>query len=227
MSFNLSFQKLLEYNTKARKRKKRFNKKTKYVSHICSGIYLTDWEYANKISYLVIRKIKSVLTINTDKFRESTSKRYKELRISHLYIHATDFGDSKLSSYWNDCYHFIRKGLEEGGVLIHCTMGISRSPATLMYILLRYFYEEFSEEVDTYLEDHEFILSEIIFYLGKHRPIIWPIKTFTNQLEELEKGLQLKRFILHLMGVKHLHNMRKKKKFCLPEILVREFLEFL
>ncbi len=138
MTFNLTLEKVLAYNKQL---KKPLYRKCKNISRICSGLYISDWESAMKVSYLTTRKICAVLTINQHEFPPSTLEQYKENKIEHLYIEATDSSESKLNLSFDIGYQFFKNNIKKGGILIHCTMGISRSPTMAIYCITRYFYE--------------------------------------------------------------------------------------
>ncbi len=56
----------------------------------------------------------------------------------HLYIPLIDSGDAKLIPHLQPAWAFIDKQLKEDkNVLVHCKMGISRSPALVCAYLMK------------------------------------------------------------------------------------------
>eukprot|EP01112_Ceratiomyxa_fruticulosa_P019038 TRINITY_DN6168_c0_g1_i1.p1 TRINITY_DN6168_c0_g1~~TRINITY_DN6168_c0_g1_i1.p1 ORF type:complete len:163 (-),score=25.56 TRINITY_DN6168_c0_g1_i1:74-562(-) len=71
---------------------------------------------------------------------------------------------------------FLEEGSDKGGVLFHCSQGISRSASFLAAYLM---------------EKQRISLAEALYRIRKARPIISPNQGFLNQLSVLEKSLKL------------------------------------
>ena len=76
--------------------------------------------------------IKAVITI-----AKELNPSYKEYE--HLKIEVEDQPLAYIYPYFDQSYHFLRKNLAEGNVLVHCKMGISRSASLVIaYVMRRY-----------------------------------------------------------------------------------------
>ena len=186
MTFTLTLEKVLAYNKQLQPGYRR----CKLISRICSGLYISDIDIAKTVSYLTTRKICAVVSVCTDHISPLILKQYEENKIEHLHISVYDSSDSKLSEYLDIGYKFICKHIRKGSVLIHCVMGISRSPTMTIYFLTRYFYER-DPYIDTFIKTSDKSVVEVVYtYVIAHRSCISPIMTFINLLKNKEVELR-------------------------------------
>ena len=100
---------------------------------------------------------------------------YESVGISHLIIDSSDIPTFDISRFFDEATHFIKRGLKNGNVLIHCFAGISRSSAiTIAYMM----------EADN--NDWKHCLK----MLKKNRPLCNPNPGFRKGLEEYQKKLE-------------------------------------
>ncbi|XP_076326866.1 dual specificity protein phosphatase 19-like [Tachypleus tridentatus] len=89
-------------------------------------------------------------------------------------INILDLPETNIITFFDECFYFIDRGRQEGGVLVHCNAGVSRS-ATI---------------VVGYLMNREILsLDEAISKVKHVRPFIRPNDGFMQQLIEYEKEL--------------------------------------
>lgn len=197
MTFSLTLAEVLAYNQRVKK-----PRVSSYISRICHGLYLSDWDSAMNLGYLVKRKIKAVVTVNLDAVPVSVLDGYMRNGIAHLYITSTDYTDSELNKDFETCYRFILRHIKKGGVLVHCTMGISRSPTIVADFLIRYLYQH-DTDIERYLTERKAYMGKIpskeelkghleapwigLFnpvytFVQKKRREVWPIMTFIKYL---------------------------------------------
>jgi len=90
-------------------------------------------------------------------------------------ISVDDHESVDLLKHLPDCKTFIDKGRQQGGVLVHCAAGVSRSASMcIMYIML--------EKGMPNMEAFEFVRDK--------RPIICPNSGFRDQIHKLEENMK-------------------------------------
>lgn len=89
-------------------------------------------------------------------------------------IEALDHPEANLTSKMDEAAHFIKEGVESGGILVHCYAGISRSTTMIIAYLMKEF---------------ETTVHEALFEIRKSRPFANPNYGFMNQLHEYTKIL--------------------------------------
>lgn len=137
---------------------------------IIDGLYLSDFAGAYNISHMLKYKITHILVCA----RELSCK-FPETFV-YLHIDLDDTPTSTISIYLKMTSDFIHNALTSGGtVLVHCAMGISRSPSIVIAYLLSY-------EQLTYSEAYELVHF-------KHRSTR-PMPNFTKELKNYEKALK-------------------------------------
>ncbi|KAM4883564.1 dual specificity protein phosphatase 26 [Sylvia borin] len=102
---------------------------------------------------------------------------YEGTGIRYLGIEAHDSPSFDMSPYFYPAADFIHQALNEGRILVHCAVGVSRSATlVLAYLMIR----------------HHMPLVEAIKTVKDHRGII-PNRGFLRQLVALDNALRLKR----------------------------------
>ncbi|XP_013784671.2 dual specificity protein phosphatase 19-like isoform X2 [Limulus polyphemus] len=92
-------------------------------------------------------------------------------------INIFDLPETNIRIFFDDCFYFIDSGRQEGGVLVHCNAGVSRSATIVVgYLMNR---EKLS-------------LDEALSKVISVRPFIRPNDGFMQQLIEYEKELSEK-----------------------------------
>lgn len=92
-------------------------------------------------------------------------------------VSVDDHESVDLLKHLPDCKTFIDKGRQQGGVLVHCAAGVSRSASMcIMYIML----------------EQGLSNSEAFDYVKDKRPIICPNSGFREQLHKLEDKMKNK-----------------------------------
>lgn len=57
----------------------------------------------------------------------------KDMQVTHKTLHAFDSPTYKMTPHFTEAHEFIRNGLKNGNVLVHCAAGISRVFSILNY----------------------------------------------------------------------------------------------
>lgn len=138
-----------------------------------SKLYLSGDDVASNYEMLKEKKITHVLNLTTSFKNQFEDKFvYKTIKID-------DNLNENIYKYFNESFEFIDDAIkdENSRVLVHCNMGVSRSPSFIIaYLLQKRVYETY---IDAY--DH----------VAKCRCIIYPNLNFVKQLIQLEKRLKL------------------------------------
>ncbi|CAG8564885.1 28491_t:CDS:2 [Dentiscutata erythropus] len=122
--------------------------------------------------WLKYHKITNILTISLNirpRFPESFV--YKVIAIK-------DSEFQNISKYFDETFMFIQNGLdqEDRRILVHCEMGISRSPSVVIAYIMR---------------SQKKSLKDALAFVQERRPIVMPNQGFYKQLEEFETELSL------------------------------------
>lgn len=137
------------------------------------ALLLGDCNSAVDNHFLKPHKIKTILTFGTDAFPENKNK-----DINYKLYNVLDNKTQKILDIVDEVYTQIEQSRSEGGVLLHCYTGISRSPSFAIAYLMR-------KRKLTYDEAKKFLL--------KQRAFIHPSDNFHRQLQQYEKILQRRR----------------------------------
>jgi len=100
------------------------------MHNIIPGLYLGSQESALDLITLQEKGITHVLAVGT--FLEMPYP--EDLKYHHVDLR--DFPSTNLISHFHTCAKFIDKGIQAGGVLVHCQMGISRSSTVVIAYLM-------------------------------------------------------------------------------------------
>lgn len=140
---------------------------------IIEGLYLGNVDSALNENLLKELEVTHVLSI----CKELTKEMVKEIseRFNHLWIQADDADSEDL--LYEQCYNFIHQARENNGkVLIHCWMGISRSSSiTIMYMM--------KHKRMKFLDAYQLV--------KRQRPQISPNYGFIQSLKQFEKTLDI------------------------------------
>eukprot|EP00008_Paramoeba_atlantica_P005094 CAMPEP_0201481686 /NCGR_PEP_ID=MMETSP0151_2-20130828/5955_1 /ASSEMBLY_ACC=CAM_ASM_000257 /TAXON_ID=200890 /ORGANISM="Paramoeba atlantica, Strain 621/1 / CCAP 1560/9" /LENGTH=115 /DNA_ID=CAMNT_0047864011 /DNA_START=217 /DNA_END=564 /DNA_ORIENTATION=- len=81
-----------------------------------------------------------------------------------------------LPCFSQESFDFIDRGIESGGVLVHCMKGKSRSASMVLAYLMR---------------ENGWSLKETLDYVQEKRPLVQPNEGFLEQLRQFEKNHSL------------------------------------
>lgn len=93
-----------------------------------------------------------------------------------LIVAVPDVVSTRLDRHFDACSAFISEGLKEGGVLVHCKAGQSRSPTVVIAHLMR---------------EERWATNKALRFVQQRRPSVQPNLGFMEQLRALEVRLGL------------------------------------
>lgn len=135
-------------------------------------LYLSGDDVASNLNLLKENQITHILNLTTT-FQNAFDNKffYKTIRIN-------DNLNESIYKHFNDSFEFIDNAINNNGrVLVHCNMGVSRSPSFIIAYLLQ------KRVFNSYIEAYE--------HVAKCRVVIYPNLNFVKQLVQLEKMLKL------------------------------------
>ena len=137
---------------------------------IIDGLYLSDYSGAFNISHLVKYKITHIVVCARE-----LECRFPE-DFEYLHLELDDLPKSSIVPYLNLVTDFIHSALQsDNTVLVHCAMGISRSPSIVIAYLMRY---------------HCLSYSDALTLVTKCHASTRPMPNFQKQLQHYEKVLK-------------------------------------
>jgi len=95
---------------------------------------------------------------------------------TRLCIAVDDVSSADLAQHFDECRLFISEGLAQGGVLVHCSHGRSRSVSVVMAFLMQ------REKIS---------VAAALLSVKEHRPSASPKEGFVDQLRALEDRLRI------------------------------------
>jgi protein-tyrosine phosphatase len=152
------------------------------ISHIYKNIYISDIEHALNINELNKNKINAVLYLGTHNKAHSILNKYQTNNISHKFLKISDTCDSNITECFEPSWNYINEKIKNGcNILIHCKMGISRSPTIVAYYLTRKMHEHMINK--GFVEP---VLDDVLTLIKMNRPCSHPNKYFIQQLKSYE-----------------------------------------
>ena len=105
------------------------------MTMIIPNLYISNEYLAGKKEELISRNIRRIVNVT-----ESCSNYFPE-DFQYLRIPVADRVGVEIDKYFYEAFTFIEDGLKDGGVLVHCSAGISRSPTIVAaYLMIKYGY---------------------------------------------------------------------------------------
>ncbi|XVE84316.1 hypothetical protein DITRI_Ditri17bG0003200 [Diplodiscus trichospermus] len=134
------------------------------------GLFLGSIAAANNMDALKSLNITHILTV------ASSLKPAHSNNFVYKIIPVMDQEDTNISQYFGECFDFIDEAKRQnGGVLVHCVVGKSRSVTIIVAYLMK---------------KHGMTLSQALEHVKCKRPLAAPNSGFISQLKEFEKSLQ-------------------------------------
>ena len=147
--------------------------KNVHISQVLSWLYLGSFANACDLEELRRNNIRYILNCAVECKNENLPSDIKEL---HLKL--VDEPEFDITKYFKQTNDFINKVRTAGGnLLVHCKVGLSRSPTVIIAYLMKYY---------------EFTADSAINYIKRKRPQIIPNQGFIKQLYEYEKQFEKK-----------------------------------
>ena len=139
-------------------------------NEIIPNLILTNYSSVQKLLSSPNPKITHILTVAEGL---SFAKEALSLHIQYKLIPAEDFEDFNLLEYFDEMTDFIHECLmNQGSIIVHCLMGISRSATAVIAYLIKY---------------KGFTMEEGLKLVKEKRDVARPNKGFLDQLKQYEK----------------------------------------
>jgi len=138
------------------------------ITHIIDNIYLGNFESANDHKIIKKHKIGVIVRILDTEMITILKHEDTEPDITYHYIDIYDHPGQNIQKFFSSFLKFLKKHKEKN-ILIHCLMGISRSPSFVILHLVK---------------NYQLNLIDAIKYVKKQRPCIKPLKEFIYQIAD-------------------------------------------
>ena len=113
------------------------------MSKIIDGLYLGGeydaFDYNNFVKY----NIKAVINVTPD-----VPNFFEDKGITYLRVPILDNINENISTFFPQTFEFIETHIQNGGVLVHCRMGVSRSATIVVAFLMKKKNLEFREALE-------------------------------------------------------------------------------
>jgi len=144
-----------------------------HLSQILNWLFLGNFENACDIKELRRNNIGYILNCAIECKNKVLPKSIKE-----LHLDVRDEPEFKIIKYFDKSNEFINKVRTEGGsILVHCKMGLSRSPTFIIAFLIKYY---------------GFTVDSAINFLKRKRPYVNINHGFIEQLHQYENSFKKK-----------------------------------
>jgi protein tyrosine phosphatase len=155
------------------------------LSLVMPYIYISDWETAIDLDYLLHKNIHVVLNVCEMRKSAKTEAEMTRRKIQHFHVSVENLPDTNITSAFNTTFTIIKMCMDKKmNILVHCTQGISNSAAFVTYYALKNYYARCGG-----VAPPTNILSSIINKLKSQRPCIDINFGFLEQLEDVEEKL--------------------------------------
>lgn len=152
------------------------------ISHIYKNIYISSIEHSYTVDILLKKNIHAILYLGSMNKSSKILNKYKLNNINHKFLKIADSKKSDIVKCFTPAWDFINKHISNGiNILIHCRMGISRSPSIVAYYMARKMYERMRLTGNI-----EPIVDDILTLIKINRPCVYPNKHFIKQLKHYE-----------------------------------------
>ncbi|EGG19275.1 hypothetical protein DFA_02062 [Cavenderia fasciculata] len=136
------------------------------AQEVLPKLFIGSAAAAQSVTSLKDHNISHVLSISTNPPVYTRNEAFQCLSIS-----IEDEEKRDISTFFDQCHQFIDSGRTKGGILIHCTAGVSRSATVVISYLMNLFFKPFMY---------------CFQFLKSIRPCVQPNKGFVSQLLSYE-----------------------------------------
>lgn len=155
------------------------------ISHIYKCLYVSGCPESCELFKLNQYNIKAILHLGIEPKSESTIAKYTANGIDHKFIQVPDKSCNDIISVCeSQCFDYIDSFTRKNqNILVHCRMGVSRSPTVVAHFLMRHMFEymRYKKEVRPVMDD-------ILQLIRNSRPCANPNKGFMRQLKKYENN---------------------------------------
>ena len=153
------------------------------ISCIYKQVFISNYRQACDINLIKKNNIKAVLHLGCHKKSNRVLLLYEKYNIHHKFLKMCDMRNTDITPYCTSASEYINYFTRRGdNILVHCKMGISRSPTVVAYYLMSLMYGRMKKQKYAYP-----ILDEIMDLIRINRPCINPNSGFITQLKQFEK----------------------------------------
>src|SRR5687767_14339704 len=98
-------------------------------SIIVPHLYVSDYSFATCIKSILKHNIKCIISITNDNTPKQIVELYNQNNVNYHQILITDTENSDISKYFDYTFNIIDNFINKGeNILVHCMLGMSRSP---------------------------------------------------------------------------------------------------
>ncbi|CAH3139571.1 unnamed protein product [Porites lobata] len=138
------------------------------VYKIQEGFFISSQDGAQNLEELKRQKITHILNVG------SGIKNAFPQEFTYMDVELLDLPDTQICIRFPKMFEFIKLGIENGAVLVHCNAGVSRSATVVLGFLM---------------STYSLSLEDALIIVKKARPCVKPNEGFLQQLRDNEKRL--------------------------------------
>lgn len=151
-----------------------FRKNDKKLHEIIPHLYLGSCGAAYNREGIQAAGVTHILCIATN-VMAAIKKHNDELNLKYLEVAIDDKPEASVEEKFDQCFKFIEEGLRQGGVLVHCFQGKSRSSSIVIGYLMKHKGMSFDESLE---------------FVRAKRSVVAPNIGFALQLRNFQRSIE-------------------------------------
>lgn len=158
------------------------------ITQISPRLFISNWRNGCDIKVLQENGIRAILCFGEQVKPPQLLQQYKDLKIDHMFIKLEDNLGEKIDVHFNSIWDFITiQHAAQKKVLVHCSAGMSRSPAAVLYFMVRKLHS-------ASIKPEKPMTDKLMAQLRARRGCIRINQDFVNQIRKYEAGIMGKQF---------------------------------